>query len=232
MTEKNCDFNGKILSITNHGCDRESWNLFEYSVHDGEYLLWEGWIENPNAEISDFSSVDKKIIELNLLFKNLAYIDSNGYIKTKTQKPEDFIDWLIYNDEYGLRRKVNIDTIIIYDNSKSNDDSLVNVYDYRKENVFESLAFRKNSYGNVLKVDSKYSINILSQAYLKKQIEIIAYYKDNDESEIFKITINTSGTIRMPIKYIEETLLPGTLPDTEMIKINELKSKNSSNKGS
>lgn len=42
------------------------------------------------------------------------------------------------NDEYGLRRKVNIDTIIIYDNSKSNDDNLVNVYDYRKENVFES----------------------------------------------------------------------------------------------
>ena len=225
MTEKNCNFNGKILSITNHGCDRESWDWFEYSVHDGEYLLWKGWIKDPNAEISDFSSLDKKIIELNLLFKKLAYIDSNGYIKTKTQKTEDFVDWLIYNDEYGLRRKVNIDTVIIYDNSKSNDDSLVNLYDDREENVFEAIVFKKNSYGNVLTVDSKYSINILSQAYLKKQIEIIAYYNDNDENEIFKITINTNGTIRMPIKYIEETLLPGTLPDTEILKINELKSK-------
>lgn len=77
------------------------------------------------------------------------------------------------NDEYGLRRKVNIDTIIIYDNSKSNDDNLVNVYDYRKENVFEAIAFRKNSYGNVLKVDSKYSINTLCQAYLKNKLRRI-----------------------------------------------------------
>ena len=112
---------------------------------------------------------------------------------------------------------------------KSNDDNLVNVYDYRKENVFEAIAFRKNSYGNVLKVDSKYAINVLSQAYLKKQIEILAYYKDNDESKFFKIRIDANGSIRMPIKYIEETLLPGTLPDTEILKINELKSKSNSN---
>lgn len=171
----------------------------------------------------------KKLIELNLLFKNLAYIDSNGYIKTKTQKPEDFVDWLIYNDEYGLRRKVNIDSIIIFDNSKANDASLVDVYDHRKENAFDALVLKKNCYGNVLKVDSKYSIDILSQACLKKQIEIIAYYKDNDESEIFKITIDANGSIRMPIKYIEETLLPGTLQDTEILKINELKSKSNLN---
>ena len=76
MTEKNCNFNGKILSITNHGCDRESWNLFEYSVHDGEYLLWEGWIENPNAESS------KELIVFRDSFASpLAPLLASGYKK-------------------------------------------------------------------------------------------------------------------------------------------------------
>ena len=70
------------------------------------------------------------------------------------------------------------------------------------------------------------AINVLKNAYCKKKIEIIAFYNNEETSRLFKIVINENGSMMMPLGYVEETLLPGTLSEEIEIKIAELKSKN------
>lgn len=211
------EFNGKTLTIINNGADRESWDLYEYKIYDGDYLLWSGYIHSSDARINDLSDADKKVIELNLLFKNVAKITNYGkQISLINSSSEDFIDWLIYNDSYSFRKKIHFEQIIVIDN-------MIEKKDYIDNAMYNATIIKKCPYGNVVEAKCKNTLELIKQSYLKKDIEILASYTDEDGQKLFKINIDYKGLISIPFNFIEETLLPGAIPEEAKIKINELK---------
>ena len=219
MTQRTLQiFNGSELKVVNMGEDRESWGVYEYKIFDDNYLLWQGYVKSAELKIDDLSVCDKKIIELNLKFKNIASISNNNYnyVELKEKSAESFIDWLLYNDDYHFRNKISFKSITILENIKCDSSESAAIYN--------ATVIKKSPYGNVVSYKLKNTIDILRKAYCKKEIEILALYKEgNDSSELFKIKVDKKGNISLKIKYIEETLLPSALPGEAVSKIKMLK---------
>ena len=158
------EFNGKNLKIINEGEDREAWGVFGYAILDEDYQLWSGCLRNPDAGIDDLSLVDKKVIELNLKFKNKAKITQglvSNYIKIMDINPDKFIDWLIYNDDYHFRRNVRFDNIVIIGDKKKSDSNFVTEYNSMKDSIYDAIVIDKSPRGNIISVDYENTINIL-----------------------------------------------------------------------
>ena len=218
------------LTIINYGADRESWNLYEYHVYDEDYLLWTGYIENPDATFDDFSEEDKNLIRLNLLFKNKATIKNNGRTITITDTSANgFIDWLLYIDDYHFRKNIHIEKILITNGRTESNENYVTEYNSRTDAIYDTTVICKNATGNVISFYCKNAINVLKESYLKKDIEIFLKLKEVHYFELFTITIKTNGCISMPVKFLEKTLLPGALPENVKAKIEELKAKENDN---
>ena len=223
------EFNGKTLKVINEGEDSEVRGVFCYAVLDEDYQLWSGCLHNPDAGINDISFADKKVIELNLKFKNKARITQglvSNYIKIIDINPDSFIDWLVYNDDYHFRRDVCFESITIIGDKKKTDPNFVTEYDSMKDSMYDAIVINKCPAGNIIGIGYDNAINVLKNAYCKKKIEIIAFSNNEETSRLFKIVINENGSMMMPLGYVEETLLPGTLSEEIEIKIAELKSKN------
>lgn len=216
--KKNQKFKDTTLNIINKGRDRETWDLYEYAVFDGDYLLWQGYVKSPELNIDNLSTADKKIIELNLKFKNVAKISNSAsnYIELKQKSAENFIDWLLYNDDFHFRNKISFKSITILDGIEK--DTL------DEDSVYKATVIKKSPYGNVVNYRQKNIISILRQAYCKRKIEILALFKDDENAGMFTIEINEKGDISsIKLKYLEETLIPGALPAEVSNKLNELK---------